>query len=68
MAIVQKKFAITNRHHRFINALVKTGRSGGDRGEVVLRALDLWIDLKIEEELISDADGGEVEALDEADD
>lgn len=61
--LVQKKYSVTQRQVRFIEALLRTGREGGDRGEVVRRALDRWIELKIAEEKISDADGGPPEEL-----
>lgn len=61
--LVPKKYSVTQRHTRFIEALLRTGREGGDRGEVVRRALDRWIEIKIAEGKITDADGGAAEEL-----
>jgi len=47
----------------FVEALLRTGRSGADRGEVIRRALDVWIALKIQEGIIADADGGPAEEV-----
>lgn len=61
--LVPKKYSVTQRHTRFIEALLRTGREGGDRGEVVRRALDNWIEVKIAAGRITDADGGAAEEI-----
>lgn len=61
--LVPKKYSVTQRHVRFIEALLRTGREGGDRGEVVRRALDHWIETKIAGGRITDEDGGAPEEL-----
>lgn len=63
MALVPKRYSVTQRHVNFVEALLRTGRSGADRGEVIRRALDVWIALKIQEGIITDADGGPAEEV-----